>query len=465
LPGACQPSQEDVFGNSSLTAQIGIDIDRSLMTGFTYGNDLHNRFGMDYLIEITAGGFGETSNGAELRYWRHKSEPPFVTLDKVQVVLGDWFYPNGSVLVVGTDPTYGTDRHQIFLRVPRSLFNDGAFPVCSSLMPSCIQDRFPCPLNLTPNLETSFFCVRVKPFIDDSEDTRDYLPDSGAIDAGTGQVVPPFPAGTQDLVASVSDPADEVLGGTGINGEELISFKAFKHEGGVLAFELGIDLYTGEDTAYYEVLFDLDNNSATGYPYQNGSQTIGVDFIAEFQNFDNPVGELDSELAGTLGFWLQGNEFCTLWPMDYLARHSYGHPGYVWFALPPEFIAPYLAANTSGRIKAIAAATSPDVLNFSFDDVAPNHGALEIPIGPATPPPIHITSIVPQTSGQQLAIRFVQTGGGTAAFAVRTASSVMGPWSSEHGAAITPLGGGLYEAIIPVLPQQARGFYRIVGTP
>ena len=117
--------------NQDLLASIRIDIDKSLMTGFVGGGGLQPQFGVDYEIEIELPGFGSSSNTASLKYWRYKLEEPFVKLDRVAIPLGNPFYPNGSIFVVGYNEDYGTDNHQIFLKIPVALFANTAFPICT----------------------------------------------------------------------------------------------------------------------------------------------------------------------------------------------------------------------------------------------------------------------------------------------------------------------------------------------
>ena len=150
--------------NQDLLASIHIDIDKSLMTGFIGGGGLQSQFGMDYEIEIELLGFGPSSNTATLKYWRYKLEEPFIKLDRVSVPLGNLFYPNGSIFVAGYNENYGTDNHQIFMSIPVTLFANTTFPICTDVMELCINQIFPCPLPLTPNLNNAYINLSVISF-------------------------------------------------------------------------------------------------------------------------------------------------------------------------------------------------------------------------------------------------------------------------------------------------------------
>ena len=141
----------------AVSADIGLDIDRSGMTGFVGGPGFHTRFGIDYRIEVFLGGFGPTSNSGTLAYWRRKqpSIPPLDEVERVRVALGDVWEPNGSVFVVGANLAYGTDSHQVFLQVPLSLLDYVAFPICGEGASECLQDIFPCPLNLVQDRKST----------------------------------------------------------------------------------------------------------------------------------------------------------------------------------------------------------------------------------------------------------------------------------------------------------------------
>ena len=369
-----QPLEGSVI-NQDMHAFIGFDIDRSLMTGFTSGSGLHSQFGVDYEIELFLMGFGLTSNEAVLKYWQHKSNPPFIQLEKVSIALGNSFYPNGSVFVVGKDLTYGTNSHQIFLRVPLNLFSNTSFPLCSVQGSMCINNYlFPCPLDFTHDPTNAYVNVMAVPVY--FGDSVDMLPDNGMLNTATGAVKEDYPMGPKDLVIAVTDSPQDCFGGICNNGEELTEVKAFVHEGGNLTFELKIATYSFEDTAVYLVLMDLDNNPATGEPYFNGEECIGIDLLAEYYNFNNPIGEANP-LAGNLYFRVDDG-YCPLLYIDYLANVWRSSPGYIWITIPEEFLAPYLASNPSGAIMAMVGSFSPDVLFTGFADTVPDQGFLKI---------------------------------------------------------------------------------------
>jgi len=360
--------------NQDLLASIRIDIDKSLMTGFVGGGGLQPQFGMDYEIEIELLGFGSSSNTASLKYWRYKLEEPFVKLDRVAIPLGNPFYPNGSIFVVGYNEDYGTDNHQIFLKIPVALFTNIAFPICTDVMELCINQIFPCPLPLTPNLNSAYVNFSVISCYFTSG--IDLLPDNGGIDTQNATVLADYPTGPEDIVASVGDPNDDCLAPPGLNGEEITGLTAFCHKDGNLSFEIKLKTYSLEDTASYEICLDIDNNPLTGVPISNGDTTLGVELLAEYANFDNPIGE-PNPLEGTLKFYLNGG-FCPLLYTDYLANVWRSEPGYVWITIPQEFTNHYLPANTTGYISVIARSFDPPIEEPV--DIVPNEGALEIPI-------------------------------------------------------------------------------------
>jgi hypothetical protein len=439
-------------------ASILVDIDRSNLTGFRPGPGLHTRFGADYEIEVFLGGFGPTSNSGELRYWRRRvsSVPPFTELERVQVALGDWFDPNGSVFVVGADWTYGTDSHQVYVHVPLDLFSNVQFPICGEGA-LCINDVFPCPLAPTSNMRTAFLSVlAMDPY--DLNGTADVLPDAGMIDCANSSIAAPFPSDATDLVASATDPDNDGVAQPGINGEELIGLKAFRHAGNNLAFELKLLSYSLEDTAIYGVALDLDDNPASGEQWVNGSTTLGVDLVAEFANFDNPIGWANP-LQGTI-YFRQAGQWCPLNYADYLATVWRSAPGYVYITLPAEHVARLLAANLSRQVKALALTMEPDPITF-FNDVVPNQGALVVPLGPA--PVLTITAIARQPD-RSFRLRFSWTGSASAVMSVRTSVAPTGPWLPEPSAVVTSLGGGEYEAKITPNSGVPTALWRVVAT-
>jgi len=438
----------------AVQASILIDADRANLTGFKPGPGFHTRFGVDYEIEVFLGGFGPTSNSGTLKFWRRKLSaiPPLVELERVQIALGDWFDPNGSIFVVGADPTYGTDNHQVFLRVPVNLFTNASFPICGEGT-ACVNTLFPCPLAVTQNLETALLSLFVMdPY--DLTGTADLLPDEGMLDGATGSVVPQFPFDDSDLVAAVTDPANDGWAQPGINGEELTGLKVFRHAGGVLSFELKLESYSFEDTAAYYLALELDDNPATGEAWTNGSVALGVDLLAKFANFDNPIGWANP-LEGTIYFRI-GGQWCPLNYADYLATVWRSTPGYVYMTLPAEFTAPILAANVTGIAKAVAMTEDPPT--GDFNDVAPNDGGLTFAAG--TAPALAITSLVPQADGSLLLL-FTWNGSPTANFSVRKAPTLAGVWLPEPLAVVSNLSGGSWQARFVPSPGQAMGFYRV----
>jgi hypothetical protein len=359
--------------NQDLLATIRVDIDQSLMTGFVGGGGLQPRFGVDYEIQISLLGFCPSGDEAYLKYWRHRSNPPYVELERVVVTLGNPLVdPNGSVFVVGNNATYGTNNHQVFLRLPLALFSNNFFPLCTDIMTLCVNQLFPCPLSLVRDLDRAYVNVVVIPYY--FSEGVDQVPDQGMIDTSTVTVKDYYPIGPEDLVVTVSDPPDDCLAPPCINGEEFVGLSGYLHHDNNITFELKLETYSGDDTASYHLLLDLDDNAATGTLLVNGSETLGIDFIAQYENFDNPVGEANP-LAGSLYFWMV-NDFCPLIYMDYLANVWRSNPGYIWVTLPNEFLAPYLMSNQSGFIKAVAA--SFNTWPISYVDLVPNDGSLQV---------------------------------------------------------------------------------------
>ena len=353
------------------SASVLIDADRTHLTGFTSGPGFHTRFGVDYKISIFLGGFGATSNSASLEYWVRVPSliPGVVERQRVSVPLGNPFYPNGSVFVVGENATYGTSDQQTFVRIPLTLFANLSFPICGEGDPLCINTLFPCPLPLAEDLGTaSVSAFAYDPY--DLLDPGDFVPDTGMADGATGKALPEYPTGAEDELASVTDADDDGLAQPGNNGEEITGLRVFLHEGEVLSFELELDSYSLEDTAVYYVALDLDGNAATGEPVVNGFETLGLDLLAEYANFDNPIGEANP-LDGTLYFYLDG-QWCPLNYADYLATVWRSTPGYVYLTLPAPFLE---TVHRSGEpIKAIAMTLDPG--SPDFNDVVPNGGAV-----------------------------------------------------------------------------------------
>ena len=335
---------EGAFGAVNGIINVDLDLDHSLVSGFAADAGWHPRFGVDYRIEIALSGFGTAYDTGFLWYWQHHYDPPFITVEKQQVALGDFMFPNGSVLVIGTDPAHGTDAHQVYVRIPLALFNNAAFPICGDAT-FCYNATYPCPLALTPDARSALLSVGTQPIIPGSgSDPLDWLPDQGMIDVATGSIVPPFPTGAQDLVAQTADPAGDAWGGTALNGEDITAFKVFHHSGDTFTFEIQLAGVNMANTAVYHVVLDVDDNPATGEPFNNGVP-LGVDLIALFAIPDNQVGE-PNPLEGLLKLW-QGSGYCDLPDFDCLGTMTYGSPGHVAISLPRYLLEPYLAANTS----------------------------------------------------------------------------------------------------------------------
>ena len=361
--------------NQSMLASISIDIDKSLMTGFSNLGGLPPRYGCDYEISLMVMGFN-SGDGATLKYWRHKSEPPYVSLDRVSVALGDLWTPNGSVFVVGANSTYGTTSKQIFLRVPLSLFSNDYFPFCSDELTFCTSSLISCPLALTRNLADAY--VQMIAFDMYYDTSADVLPASGVLSTASGAVMPYYSRANPTVQAS--DPSDDCYAPPGLNGEEITGLSAYAQEDGNLSLEIKLKTYSMEDTAGYYLYLDLDDNAATGFSFSG----IGADLIAYYQNFENPISEANP-LEGKLTFRV-GQTSCTLLYTDHLASVWRSTPGYVWITLPQGAIQPYLATNASGIVRVVAAANEPEYPEpENYVDLAPNSGAMAVPMFTPTP--------------------------------------------------------------------------------
>jgi hypothetical protein len=368
---------QQLCGISDLAVQAGIrfDMDRSQLTGFVGGGGLHPRFGVDYEIKFFLYGFCAVEDYASLNYWRHKYDPPFLELEKVSIPLGNPFYPNGSVFVRGSNSTYGTNSHQVFLRIPLSLFSNNFFPLCSDDITFCFNQFFPCPLNLDREPAQAFMnTFAIDPYLGPG---IDLIPDQGMLDTETVTVVDNYPTGTDDLVAESSDPPDDCLVGLCNNGDEITGIRAYVHEGNNLTIEIKLNTYSLEDTAVYYIYFDLDNDPSTGYPFPYGTETPGIDFYVRYANFDNPIGEANP-LEGSMYFWKNG-DFCPLLYIDYPANVWRSSPGYVWVTIPHEFMELYTQSNQSGFIKVIGASVEP--YTDEYMDFVPNNAPLVVEIG------------------------------------------------------------------------------------
>jgi hypothetical protein len=372
--------------NPAVSATVLLDADRSNMTGFMSGPGFHTRFGIDYEIELFLGGFGDSSNTAALKYWLRAPSAisGVVERRRIAVPLGNIFEPNGSVFVVGEHAAYGTTDEQIFARIPLSLFQNQFFPICGEGEPVCVNGLFPCPLALTQDLGTASVSVLAHdPYA--LGESGDALPNAGMVAAATGTLLAQFPTGPEDEVASVTDPATDGLAQPGNNGEELTGLRVFRHADNVLSFELKLASYSLEDTAIYYVAIDLDGNAATGDVLTNGAQTLGIDLLAEYANFDNPIGE-SNPLAGVVYFFIDG-QWCPLNYADYLATVWRSAPGYVYVTMPTAFVETMPAAGAS--VKVVAMTLEPN--SGAFNDVVPNEGALVVPPTVAAYPEIAVS--------------------------------------------------------------------------
>jgi hypothetical protein len=451
---------EGAFGDANGIINVDLDLDRSLLSGFATGRGWHPRFGIDYRIELALSGFGADYVTGFLLYWQHHYDPPFLTVDKKQIALGDFMFPNGSVFVVGTNPTYGTDAHQIFVRIPLALFNNNAFPICGDAS-FCYNTAYPCPLPLTPDARTTLLCVSCQPAIPFTEnDLVDWIPDSGMIDAATGGILPSFPTGNEDLVAQTTDPVGDPWGGTALNGEDITAFKVFLHTNDTLTFDLQLAGVNMANTAFYHVVLDVDDNPATGEPFANGVP-LGVDVILQFAIPDNQVGE-PNPLEGKVKLW-QRTGYCDLPDFDCLGTMTYGSPGHVAISLPRFLLAPYLAANTSGRMKVLAGTSANNVLFTGFDDVAPDTGALSIPLGAAPLSSLRITAFERRTGGV-FNLRCTSVGTAFARLDLQSAPHPSGPWLPDP-VVLTALGGGVYQGTITNTASAGARFFRIASTP
>lgn len=431
---------------ADVEVSLALDTDRELRTGFKNASGLHSRGGADYSIDLSMA-YGW--NVAQLVYYRHKYEPPFYSVEKVQVSLGDTLEPNGSVLVVGASSTYGTDNHQVVLVVPISFFTNAAFPLRGQGSAACLTELFPCPLAVTNDVRHPLLKAVVSSF---QGGAPDLLPDQGLADTANGAVVPDYPTDGTDLVAAISDPAGDCFSGACVNGEDWIGLKVYQHAGGVLSFEGTLSSYWFDDTALYALLLDLDDNPDTGERLENGSVALGVDLVAEFSNFDNPIG-FPSILEGRMLF-RQGDTYCPLPHLWQLGNGVYGAPGHIYLTLPAAFTAPGLAANRSGKIKLVAGALSPDVINFSWEDLVPDTGVLEIPLRC-----IQMEKIA-KAAGGQWAVTFSTTASAALNFRVERAETPVGPWQPQT-AELRSLGARRWEALVAVPPTATSGFYRV----
>lgn len=451
---------EGAFGDMSAIVNIDFDMDRSLLTGFTGGPGWHPRHGIDYRVELSLSGFGASYSWAFLKYWQHTYDEPFITVNNAMVALGDWFDPNGSVLVVGTDTAWGTDNHQALIRIPLDLFNNAAFPVCAEGLSFCYNTLFPCPLGVAQDPARALVRATADPSIPSETILTDSIPDHGMLSLETGAVVPEFSTSATDLLLQATDPDNDAPGSVWLNGEEITGLKIYRHEGGILAFDMSLAGLNLANTAVFHVVFDLDDNPATGESYNHAGTPMGVDLIAMLAMHDNPVGE-PNPLQGNLLFWVPGG-YCTLPDYDFLGTAAGGMPGRVVLGLPPEVLAPGLAANTSGRIKLIAGTSAQGPLFMGFDDVIPNNSVLSIPVRAATPGSPRVTKFEKRTGGRY-ALRYAVPAGFVFS-RIDSSSAVTGPWTPETGLAPVLVDGGDYEVLLD--PGTApRRFYQVLVAP
>ena len=223
--------------NPNLLATVRLDLDQSQATGFVGGGGLHPRFGVDYEIEIPLDGFC-SGDSAALKYWHHKRESPeIVSRERVSIPVGNPFYSNGSVFVVGANSSFGTTARDVFVRIPLALFSNAAFPVCSNAVSLCATDLFSCPPVRAFDLKRAFVSVVVVPFIV-SQAGIDTLPDDGAIATNTLSALENTPRMLPTELRRCPIPTTISSAPPGLNGEEITNVAAYRHEYGNHTFEI-----------------------------------------------------------------------------------------------------------------------------------------------------------------------------------------------------------------------------------
>ena len=368
--------------NQNVRATIGIDADRSLLTGFVGNGELVPQFGMDYEIEVTLGGFCSVEDIAFLKYWQYAVvEPDKVQLDRVSVRLDR----NGAVFVRGRDDRYGTSFNEVFISVPLSFFDNEGFPIRSDECPLCTE----CANQILPpqlplqDLGTANVSVFTQAlYLPDKSDT---LPEEGVWDGFTDKVRLDYPYPPDESGVEVIDVANDCFVGF-CPSAELTKLTGFVHDDGNISLELELEsLARIDNPAAFRFLFDLDDDATTGEVFSNGVATLGVDLFFEAVMFDNPIGE-SNPLAGTVFFWIDGgideDYWCTVIYTDYLSQAWWAAPGYVWVTIPDAYLTPYLRANTSGEVKIAAYSFYPTPGGVADEpqDIVPNNGALSLQI-------------------------------------------------------------------------------------
>lgn len=362
------------INNPNLLATVRLDLDKSLATGFVGGGQLQPRFGVDYEIEIELTGFcSQSDDHATLKYWRYKHEGQgIVSRKKATVPIGNPFYPNGSRFIIGENTQYKTAASDILVRIPVKLFSNSAFPVCSNI-PLCSKKLFSCPPVRAFDLRRAYVSVDVIPWLLFQKGI-DTLPEKGMIATNSGANIKEYRRNKNNRIAKVADPKDDSYAPPGLNGEEFLRLAAYRHRDGNHTFEIKLRSYNLEDTATYRLLLDLDNNPNTGDRFKRGNQTIGVDLIADYGNFENPIGEANP-LEGSLKFWTDEG-FCPLNYTDYLANVWRSEPGYIWITLPEHLLTSFPAMKKSKKMRVFAISYDGE-----FDaDYVPNKGFLDVPL-------------------------------------------------------------------------------------
>lgn len=347
---------------------IKIDIDRSLVTGFTggCGSREPSRFGADYMIRVEMGTL-PISTEVYLRYERFTSDPtqPIIEIETVKIPIGNPFQPNGSI--------FQQTANQMYLKIPLQLFNNDLYPLYTPNTRTCVREFFPYPSGLTPDVKRAYVNVRTEIlyYIGD----YDQLPNQGMIDAETGKPADSYAMGGDDLVDVIyDDPNDSVL--SGILGDEITALQAYMHNDGNISLALELSSIEYQDDSLYALNLDIDDNPSTGIQVSNGSVTIGADITAQFQTWSWIVSGQVTPLYGE--FCFGDNFFCDL-PYSHLGYLFLGSPGYVWTVIPKKLMEPFLSSNKSGVIKIIGHTLSPGWPHVTRD-VVPNTGCLEIEI-------------------------------------------------------------------------------------
>ena len=239
----------------TLVVDIGIDLDKRLLTGFANAKHQPPTFGLDRHIQLLLSDVFSRPDGSMRLQLPNDPASVEDDLDHRLTDIGPLgSYQNDTRLIVGRNALFGTAANQILLRIPLGWlgYDDGDFYVTVSAF-------------LETTTDPSHF---------------DAVPDSGALDTAPGltpaQLIKPPAACATPLLGYADDPGDSL--GFGLQGDEIVASRTCPLDDGGLMVTVDLESLAYDDLAFFNLYIDSDGDAATGLATRNGStEQIGMD--------------------------------------------------------------------------------------------------------------------------------------------------------------------------------------------